>query len=218
MSKRRIPESHTAHPNVTPLIDIIMCLIIFFMLVAKIGVDTGAMKIDIPPTALGTKIKDMGNTLVLNIPEGNGDDPDVEAMITPPGGGPAHLTHLSLHDAAGQNVLQNTLAMYKGQKDDFKVIIRAKADLQWRFISPVLDTCNDAGVRTIEYNTKTADAPGREGGEGWKFEVGSWKLRQVVPFQTPAVDFQLPTSNQLTKAHPCDSKVPSRSTTTAART
>ena len=71
MSKRHIPESHTAHPNVTPLIDIIMCLIIFFMLVAKIGVDTGAQKIDIPTTILGTKIKDMGNTLVLNIPDGD---------------------------------------------------------------------------------------------------------------------------------------------------
>ena len=39
--KRKIPESHVSHPNVVPLIDIIMCLIIFFMLVAKIGVNNG---------------------------------------------------------------------------------------------------------------------------------------------------------------------------------
>ncbi len=161
MSKRHIPESHTAHPNVTPLIDIIMCLIIFFMLVAKIGVDTGAQKIDIPTTALGTKIKDMSNTLVLNIPEALGDEPSVSALVKPPGGGTPRLINLPLHDAQGQNVLQNTLAMYKGQNPDFKVIIRAKDDLQWRFISPVLDTCNDAGVRTIEFNTKTA--PNGEG-------------------------------------------------------
>ena len=65
MSKRHIPESHQAHPNVTPLIDIIMCLIIFFMLVAKIGVTTGAEKINIPTTVLGIKIDDMSNTLTL---------------------------------------------------------------------------------------------------------------------------------------------------------
>ena len=158
MAKRHIPESHTAHPNVTPLIDIIMCLIIFFMLVAKIGVDTGAQKIDIPATALGTQIKDMSNTLVLNIPDGIGDEPEVSAMVKPQGGGDPRLTNLPLHDAQGQNPLQNVLTMYKGQNPDFKVIIRAKAELQWRFISPVLDTCNDAGVRTIEFNTKTADA------------------------------------------------------------
>ncbi len=164
MGKRHIPESHTAHPNVTPLIDIIMCLIIFFMLVAKIGVDTGAQKIEIPSTALGTKIKDMSNTLVLNIPDGIGDEPDVQAMVKRQGDSTSHLVPLPLRDAAtGQNVLQNTLGMYrdqlKGHEADFKVIIRAKADLQWRFIAPVLDTCNLAGVRTIEFNTKTADAP-----------------------------------------------------------
>ncbi len=158
MAKRHIPESHTAHPNVTPLIDIIMCLIIFFMLVAKIGVDTGAQKIDIPATALGTKIADMSNTLVLNIPEGIGDEPEVSALVKRQGEASAHLVNLPLHDPSGQNVLQNTLAYYKGQNPDFKVIIRAKEDLQWRFISPVLDTCNDAGVRTIEFNTRTVNS------------------------------------------------------------
>ena len=39
----------SAEINVTPLIDVVMCLIIFFMLVAKIGVDTGAdQRISIP--------------------------------------------------------------------------------------------------------------------------------------------------------------------------
>ena len=152
--KHHIPSSHTAHPNVTPLIDIIMCLIIFFMLVAKIGVDTGAQKIDIPTTVLGSKIKDMGNTLVLNIPGPIGDDPQVQALVTPEGGGRASLVDLALHAGTGQNQLENVLVKYRGQKDDFKVIIRADANLQWRFIAPVLDTCNDAGVRTIEFNTK----------------------------------------------------------------
>ena len=158
MGKRHIPESHTAHPNVTPLIDIIMCLIIFFMLVAKIGVDTGAQKIDIPKTALGTKIKDMGNTLVLNIPEAAAELIKVSAMVSPPGGGQPRQTDFLLDNANGQNELKNALAMYRGQlkghEDDFKVIIRADANLPWRFISPVLDTCNAAGVRTIEFNTK----------------------------------------------------------------
>ena len=158
MGKRHIPESHTAHPNVTPLIDIIMCLIIFFMLIAKIGVDTGAQKIDIPTTLLGTSIKDMGNTLVLNIPGHIGDEPEVSALVPPEGGGDLRQTTLQLHTAGGQNQLQNALALYrsqlKGHEDDFKVIIRADAELPWRFVSPVLNTCNDAGVRTIEFNTK----------------------------------------------------------------
>src|SRR5579862_1887819 len=100
MSKRHIPESHSAHPNVTPLIDIIMCLIIFFMLVAKIGVTTGADKIDIPTTVLGSKITNMSNTLTLNIPDKlNADLPLVSALVKPPGGGNPTMTNLALQDS-----------------------------------------------------------------------------------------------------------------------
>ena len=41
MKKHSMPEMKEGGVNVTPLIDIVMCLIIFFMLVAKIGVTKG---------------------------------------------------------------------------------------------------------------------------------------------------------------------------------
>jgi biopolymer transport protein ExbD len=167
MSKRHIPESHSAHPNVTPLIDIIMCLIIFFMLVAKIGVTTGAEKIDIPSTAIGSRISDMSNTLTLNIPGKSfniGDLPTVKALITPPDGtGPAMTTLALQSTVTGRNQLEDTLNMYKKQNPDFKVIIRADAKQDWRFIEPVLLTCNKAGVRTIEYNTAKSNGEEKSG-------------------------------------------------------
>jgi biopolymer transport protein ExbD len=157
MAKHHIPESHSAHPNVTPLIDIIMCLIIFFMLVAKIGVTTGAEKIDIPITDLGTKIADMGNTLTLNVPGHTGDDAStviVHALLPSTNGGQPEITNLQLRAAvSGQNQLQNALMAIKKEKPELKVIIRADANLDWRFIEPVLVTCNQAGIRTLEYNT-----------------------------------------------------------------
>ena len=158
MSKRHIPDSHSAHPNVTPLIDIIMCLIIFFMLVAKIGVTTGAEKIDIPTTIIGSKIDDMSNTLTLNIPDKlTADLPIVSALVIPVGGGKASVTNLLLQDpVTGQNQLRNTLVYYKSQNEHFKVIIRANENLDWRFIEPVLLTCQDAGVRSINFNTAKA--------------------------------------------------------------
>ena len=151
MKKRHIPESHTAHPNVTPLIDIVMCLIIFFMLVAKIGVTTGAEKMDIPSSIRGTEIKDMGNTLTLNVRSGALDAPLVTALIK----GDMKPTELRLHDnASGQNQLLNTLKMYKKQNDQFKVIVRGEADMPYRFLEPVLTTCAEANVRNVDFNTK----------------------------------------------------------------
>ena len=86
MRRHHIPESHGNHPNVTPLIDIVMCLIIFFMLVAKIGVNTGDdPSIAIPATVLGKDLADRGQALTLNVRPGVGDDPMVTAIVE--GGG-----------------------------------------------------------------------------------------------------------------------------------
>src|SRR6187455_3217371 len=85
MKKHSMPEMKEGGVNVTPLIDIVMCLIIFFMLVAKIGIDTGAdSKIAIPASILGTDIKDLGNTLTLNVQAGAAQQPLVTALVPDP--------------------------------------------------------------------------------------------------------------------------------------
>jgi biopolymer transport protein ExbD len=153
MRRRHIPQSSVSHPNVTPLIDIVMCLIIFFMLVAKIGVSTGAEKMDIPSTILGTDIKDMDNTLTLNVRPGALDQPLVTALVKN-AAGEYHQTELKLRTPSGQNQLLNTLQLYHSHNDQFKVIIRGQADMPYRFLEPVLVTCADANVRNVNFNTK----------------------------------------------------------------
>jgi biopolymer transport protein ExbD len=157
MKRRHLPHVHNAHPNVTPLIDIVMCLIIFFMLVAKIGVSTGAEKMDIPSSILGNRITDMDNTLTLNVRPGALDEPQVTALIQN-ANGEHKQTELSLRDpVTGQNQLLNTLKMYHDRNDQFKVIIRGEADMPYRFLSPVLIACADANVRNVNFNTKKVE-------------------------------------------------------------
>ena len=67
MKKHSMPEMKEGGVNVTPLIDVVMCLIIFFMLVAKIGVSTGAVPMTLPTTILGKKIEELPDTLFVNV-------------------------------------------------------------------------------------------------------------------------------------------------------
>ena len=159
MRKRGMPDSHVAHPNVTPLIDIVMCLIIFFMLVAKIGVDTGAdRKLRIPATIQGQEIKDMGNTLTLNVQE-QVEQPFITAMVR------GEVRELNLVDPT--NGVRQLLVelqrlrlgadMKEGTRDDnpeFKVIIRGSEDMPYRILEPVLRTCADAKVINVNFNTR----------------------------------------------------------------
>ncbi len=169
MSKRHIPESHSAHPNVTPLIDVVMVLIVFFMLVAKIGVSTGAdPKIVIPATVLGSDIKDMGNVLYLNVTSlsKDSDTPIVTALVTMPGKTEPAVTELKLQDASGQNQVVNTLKFYRFGKDlkkggtgdnadndNFQVVIRGDKDMHYAVLEPVLIACAEANVKAVNFNT-----------------------------------------------------------------
>ena len=163
MKMRRMPDIREGGVNVTPLIDIVMCLIIFFMLVAKIGVDTGAdQRISIPASLQGLDIKDMGNTLTLNVEPGPLDQPMITTLVE------GKIAEVKLVDpATGQKPLLNTLKKFRFGRDlrpggvndsqdnpEFKVIIRGDQDMGYKFLEPVLITCAEAQVKNVNFNTR----------------------------------------------------------------
>ncbi len=163
MKMHRMPEMRENGVNVTPLIDVIMCLIIFYMLIAKIGVDTGAdTTISIPPSLSGMKIEDMGNTLTLNVIPGPLDQPMVTALV----GNTVQEVRL-IDPSSGQRPLLNTLKQFRFGSDlapagagkaadnpEFKVIIRGDENMGYKFLEPVLITCAEARVKNVNFNTR----------------------------------------------------------------
>jgi biopolymer transport protein ExbD len=153
MRRRQIPESHSNHPNVTPLIDIVMCLIIFFMLVAKIGISTGAdASITIPASILGNEIKDPGQALTLNVRAGVGDQPMVTALVESTTNQPQELKLIDT--VTNTRPLLEVLKKIKASKPDLKIIIRADEDMGYKYLEPVLITCVEAKVKNVNFNTK----------------------------------------------------------------
>lgn len=169
-----MPQVRSNEVNVTPLIDVVMCLIIFFMLVAKIGISTGAKPMDLPYSYLGKKIDEMGTTLTLNLlPVG-----DVERIKHPVAGRrpemPKDIQVSALVDGVDRDLPLKTdltgaqshplravlLEMKARYKDKCTVIIRADADLPFYLIEPVLAECNVAGIPHVDYTTTTKPPAG----------------------------------------------------------
>jgi biopolymer transport protein ExbD len=152
-----MPPIREGTVNVTPLIDIVMCLIIFFMLVAKIGVDTGGDRdVIVPASFLGVDLKDLGNTLTLNVTNGpnitgNEAQPLITCLL---GGKRQEIKIRSDADGSVGFPLFETLRRFREgdasrgipPNADFKVIIRADENTEYRFIEPVLAECTRAGV------------------------------------------------------------------------
>jgi biopolymer transport protein ExbD len=139
MKKGGLKAVHDLHPNVTPLIDIVMCLIVFYMLVARFAVDTGAdtRNITLPLSLQGITLTDMGNTVTLNVlePPGGGDLPRVTTLDPRTN---ERIDIAVLDPVTGRRPLADWLRTLRGQNAEFKVIIRADQDLDYRFIEPVL--------------------------------------------------------------------------------
>ena len=149
MKGRRMPVSSVTHPNVTPLIDIVMCLIIFYMLVAKIGIKTGAdAKIDLPVSMQGIQLKDLGNTVTLNV-SAAGEQP----LITTLNPATGETEEMKVVDGT-KRPLKAFLQLLRGQNQNFKVIIRGDQNLDYRYLEPVLIVCAEVQVKDVNFATR----------------------------------------------------------------
>jgi biopolymer transport protein ExbD len=153
MKRGPLPVSHGNHPNVTPLIDIVMCLIIFFMLIAKIGVNTGDdPSIAIPATVLGKELEDRGQALTLNVRPGVGDDPMVTALVETSSADPQEIKLVDT--TTNTRPLLEVLKKLKAGNPELKIIIRADEDMAYKYLQPVLITCVEAKVKNVNFDTK----------------------------------------------------------------
>jgi biopolymer transport protein ExbD len=162
LKRRHIPDARSEHPNVVPLIDVMLCIIVFYMLAAKIGVTSGADEtIQIPVTALGKELGEVGssNTLILNVREAVGQ-PFVTAMVEAGQG----VQELPVENKqAGtrplRDVLRGLIVGRDGQvntADDnpnLKIIIRGDSSMTYASFMPVMLSITDAGVTNIFHNT-----------------------------------------------------------------
>lgn len=159
MKKHKMPNMQEGSVNVTPLIDVVMCLIIFFILVAKIGVSTGIDdKIDAPMTYLGVHITDLGNALALNLYD-KSEKPGTEApqiLVDLKGERQKELKLQEVQNGKTVHPLKEVLQGLKKERGEkFKVIINAAKGMRYAQLQLVLQACAEAGVMNVNFATKT---------------------------------------------------------------
>jgi biopolymer transport protein ExbD len=163
MPKHSMPEMKESGVNVTPLIDVVMCLIIFFMLVAKIGVNTGAKKMELPETIIGVKIEQLGPNMLLNVTDpnlkvdpGSGKvdwaaterdksnlpNPTVTAMVDPSSKEAKEI---------GLPELTAILKAAKARDKKFSVTIRAQKDMKFEMLRKVLEAVGLAEISKVNF-------------------------------------------------------------------
>lgn len=133
---------HSLHPvgkiNVTPLIDVVMCLIIFYLIVGKMAADRQA-RIQLPDADLGT-------------PEGSDKAIVINIMPLDPGETRPRILvgDLPVAEADLDRVLAAQLAATPG----LNVQLRADRSLDYGAIAPVIESCRRTGLASVRLATE----------------------------------------------------------------
>lgn len=166
INRRHIPEAHHEHPNVVPLIDVMLCIIVFYMLAAKIGVTAGADDaIKLPESLFGKKLE-LTNTIILNVNTislAGVDETRVTAAVDESGkpvpieigsttNGP--LTQELLRARFGNDRREGGTGP-NADNPKLAVVVRADAErVKYKNLAPVLQAIASAKIENINYNTR----------------------------------------------------------------
>lgn len=135
---------HAAHPfghiNVTPLIDVVMVMIVFYLIVGKLAADR-LSPVELPESRAGSDAA-APEVLVVNVVPGpdGATSPAIVVEQTP----------------VGPESLAAIIRERAGQDPETAVLVRASRDLPYGAVAPVLQACREAGVASVRLAAERA--------------------------------------------------------------
>ena len=146
MKRRGIEPMHDTHVNVTPLIDVVMCLIIFFLVCGRLAREESNDQVVIPRASQGQELGDMREHLVINLVPHDRAAGEVNGGSAP---------DIVIRNAVvGRENLGAYLQQEKRENPDVKVILRADENIGYGWIAPVLEACAEADIRSVNFSTR----------------------------------------------------------------
>ncbi|MBK8915333.1 MAG: biopolymer transporter ExbD [Phycisphaerales bacterium] len=157
------PRAVSLTLNLAPMVDVMMCLIIFFILAGDI-VKSDHRQLDMPfaLAAATTDTSRLGPRVVINI-------------VTPPGGGAAEyrvtgwdgeqiVDRVITPDEVAPLLAQRAADARRDGPGDLRCVIRAHRDARYRDVELVLRGCGLAKIRGIVFGVHAGAEPQAGGG------------------------------------------------------
>lgn len=140
------PKATSMELNLAPMVDVIMCMLIFFMLATKL-VQQESSRIDLP-LALAAKdveLADLGARFVVNVQRAAGDSSAAEYLVREQ---PVKLDALisMLQSSVSQTIKDS------GPAAELNCIIRADKSVPYKHVEAIMKGCATAKVRNITFS------------------------------------------------------------------
>lgn len=133
----RPPPATPISLNLAPMVDVMMCLLIFFMLATRM-VQQEHSRIDLPQAQAAREVErqSLGNRVVVNVRRGDGGSPD-------------SVEYLLRDQAKPLREVIAKLAEEHRADPEVNCVIRADRDIPFEHVETILGECAGLGVRNI---------------------------------------------------------------------
>jgi len=142
MKRRGLQPMHDDHINVTPLIDVVMCLIIFFLICGDLVVADMSGKVDLPVAKNGQPLPEIEDRVVVDV------------MPLPASGGAPDISVLGQTIAYPYDAFAAALQDAVSKHREVKVIVRADKAVPYQFIAPILRICSQERAASVHFATQ----------------------------------------------------------------
>lgn len=157
MRKFIAPKPASLTLNLAPMVDVMMCLIIFFLLASQwIDSQNRPLKLAYAQTAEEDQ-RSLGARVVINV-RPNADDPErVEFVVQ--GWDGQQLTERRLADDQVASYLQSRASLSDAADGNLRCIVRADRNVKYENVEVVLRACGLAKISKISFSANTGLDP-----------------------------------------------------------
>jgi biopolymer transport protein ExbD len=146
MARRSMPQVHADVPNLAPMVDVVMVILIFFMLGTTFAISEGVL-----PTQLPSQIGPGGGATVTIVPA-------VQiALLEQPGGGCRIVVMgQELRDNSFEALYELMRARIDAHADPTgRVLVGAEPGVQYQHVISAMDACVRAGFNNIQFSVSS---------------------------------------------------------------
>jgi biopolymer transport protein ExbD len=159
--KFRPPEPTSMTLNLAPMVDVMMCLIIFFLLASKLA-DAGHQPLELPWAVAAREVErsDLGARVTINVRRG-ADESAAEYVVVDWDGKSIQERVLAPHEL--ETLLAGRALRAAEEKSTLACVIRADRGVMYQHVEAVLRAAGLARIQTIIFSAHAGLEPAGEG-------------------------------------------------------
>ena len=148
--------------NLAPMVDVMMCLIIFFLLASKL-VDAEHFPVNLPWAEAAKEIEshELSGRVTINVRKVQDDDAVAEYVVVDWDG--ENIIERVLAPENIESLLRTRAVQAAKEKQEVCCVIRADQDVQYQHVETVLRACGLADVSNIVFSANKGSGPQSEG-------------------------------------------------------